>query len=208
MRFTNYVLLALGLAMTVYAVYMFAEFEQQAAFTSAPTASPTSSPTASPTPGTLSPTPSPTAITLPPTSSAAPSAEPEPEPTTTSPSRRPTHSRAPTTVESDDASGSAFPLGARMEKDDMTDMHLPGGGFTIHSKLWFVYGFGAAGVATTLTALTGVAAAAWESRCVLHCHAYQLFVLMMGQAALAIALFTQTGAPPCLPSLAAASPHI
>jgi hypothetical protein len=57
-----------------------------------------------------------------------------------------------------------------------------------------VYGFGAAGVATTFTALTGIAAAAWESRCVLNFYAYQLLLLVMGQAALTIALYITTGA--------------
>jgi hypothetical protein len=56
-----------------------------------------------------------------------------------------------------------------------------------------VYGFGAAGVATTFTALTGIAATAWESRCVLNFYAYQLLLLVMGQTALAIALFMTTG---------------
>eukprot|EP00241_Pyramimonas_parkeae_P019047 CAMPEP_0114305432 /NCGR_PEP_ID=MMETSP0059-20121206/16339_1 /TAXON_ID=36894 /ORGANISM="Pyramimonas parkeae, Strain CCMP726" /LENGTH=339 /DNA_ID=CAMNT_0001428641 /DNA_START=47 /DNA_END=1066 /DNA_ORIENTATION=- len=161
LRAANYLLLTLGFAMTIYAVYMYAEFRKQAFHG-----------------GGIAPTTAPHARSISPTTAAGVPFEPD-HPYSAFPP--PEHNRH-STPDSDEL------LGGNLQwSNETVDVE-----FDV-SKFWFVYGFCAAGVFTTLTASTGLVAAGTENGCLLSCYTYELVLMLFGQAALALALFTDTG---------------
>eukprot|EP00740_Mantoniella_antarctica_P008800 CAMPEP_0181372486 /NCGR_PEP_ID=MMETSP1106-20121128/14759_1 /TAXON_ID=81844 /ORGANISM="Mantoniella antarctica, Strain SL-175" /LENGTH=209 /DNA_ID=CAMNT_0023489897 /DNA_START=143 /DNA_END=769 /DNA_ORIENTATION=+ len=62
----------------------------------------------------------------------------------------------------------------------------------IAAEPWFLYAFGGAGIYIVLTAATGLCGAEHANRCCLHLYTYQLGLMLLGQGALAVAVFVKS----------------
>jgi len=68
----------------------------------------------------------------------------------------------------------------------------PEGMEVLAGEPWFLYAFGGAGLYITLTAAAGLCGAEHANRCCLGIYNYMLCLLLLGQGALAIAIFTKS----------------
>mmetsp|Transcript_3790 Transcript_3790/g.4272 ORF Transcript_3790/g.4272 Transcript_3790/m.4272 type:complete len:340 (+) Transcript_3790:138-1157(+) len=180
LKFVNYVLLALGLTMTIYSVVMYVQFEDALKAHDTPP-SPSNSSHPSP-PGSLSPPPplhsSSPPPPLPPLSSSSPPPPPLPPLSSSQPPPPPTPSASQALL---------FEMSPPPHPNAPPP---PAGNSTLASKLWFIYGFGAAGAFTTITSTTGLCGTGYGNYCLLNLYTYELILMILGQAALAIALFS------------------